>query len=159
MPLYFAYGSNMDCDAMRSRCPKAKPLGRASLMRHRFFIMESGFASVKRDAHGAVHGVLYDLPFSDINALDRYEDVGRGLYQKITQPVVRDGAAPMRALIYVGTSAQEGVAAAAYLDAIVAAANSWELPERYIASLSALGGSVPANPGSGERRAIRLKGI
>jgi gamma-glutamylcyclotransferase (GGCT)/AIG2-like uncharacterized protein YtfP len=159
MPLYFAYGSNMDREAMRARCPKARPLGRARLMRHRFFIMGSGFASVKRDAHGAVHGVLYDLPFADMNALDRYEDVGRGLYQKITQPVVRDGAAPMRALIYVGASAQEGVAAAAYLDAIIAAAKSWELPERYVASLASLGGSVPASPGPGERRAIRLKGI
>jgi gamma-glutamylcyclotransferase (GGCT)/AIG2-like uncharacterized protein YtfP len=158
MPLYFAYGSNMDRDAMQGRCPKAKPLGRASLMRHRFFIMESGFASVKRDAQGAVHGVLYDLPFADMHALDRYENVGR-LYQKITQPVVRDSAAPMRALLYVGASAQEGTPAPAYLDAIIAAARSWELPEPYIASLSLLGGSAPVSSGPSERRAIRLKGL
>lgn len=159
MPLYFAYGSNMDREAMRLRCPKARPLGRARLMRHRFFIMDSGFASVKRDAHQSVHGVLYDLPFADLPALDRYEEVGRGLYQKITQPVVREGAAPMRALVYVGASVQEGTASPAYLDALIAAAKSWELPERYIAWLASIGGATAITPAPGERRAIRLKGI
>ena len=31
MPLYFAYGSNMDVEGMTRRCPRAKPLGRARL--------------------------------------------------------------------------------------------------------------------------------
>lgn len=39
MPLYFAYGSNMDREAMRVRCPNSRALGRARLARHRFFIM------------------------------------------------------------------------------------------------------------------------
>jgi hypothetical protein len=29
MPLYFAYGSNMDAAAMRSRCPNSAALGTA----------------------------------------------------------------------------------------------------------------------------------
>lgn len=157
MPLYFAYGSNMDTQAMRGRCPNARLLGRARLPRHRFFMMGSGHGSIKRDPRMDVHGLLYDLPFSDIPALDRYEEVGRGLYRKITQPVLREGAAAVRALIYVGASAQEGPVRGDYLARVVAAAKAAELPEPYIVFLQGLGGLLNApEPG---RRAIKLKGI
>lgn len=161
MPFYFAYGSNMDREAMRRRCPKSRPLGRARLIRHRFFIMSSGHGSVKRDPHMDVHGVLYDLALSDIPALDRYEEVGRGLYQKITQPVLRDGAAPARALLYVGTSAREGVAQDSYFECVIAAASDWDLPDSYLRYLRSLAGHASADnrdKASGWR-AIRLKGI
>ena len=49
MPLYFAYGSNMDRTAMLARCPHSRPVGPARLMRHRFFVMDEGYASVLRD--------------------------------------------------------------------------------------------------------------
>ncbi|MEN9708785.1 MAG: hypothetical protein RIQ68_1193, partial [Pseudomonadota bacterium] len=49
MPLYFAYGSNMDVKAMAERCPRSTALGPARLARHRFFIMDSGWASVCAD--------------------------------------------------------------------------------------------------------------
>jgi len=35
MPLYFAYGANMDRAAMAVRYPRSKPLGIAALMRQR----------------------------------------------------------------------------------------------------------------------------
>jgi gamma-glutamylcyclotransferase (GGCT)/AIG2-like uncharacterized protein YtfP len=149
----------MDCEAMRERCPNSRPLGRARLARHRFFIMGSGHGSVKRDPRMEVHGVLYDLAFSDIPALDRYEEIGRGLYKKITQAVLREGAAPVRALLYVGSSAQEGVAQGDYLDRVIAAARDWSFPEAYLAYLASLGGALAINGRRGGRRAIRLKGL
>jgi hypothetical protein len=160
MPLYFAYGSNMDREAMRLRCPKSRPLGRARLARHRFFIMSNGHGSVKCDPRMDVHGVLYDLAFSDMPPLDHYEETGRGLYRKISQPVLRDGAAPVRALLYIGALAQEGMARGDYLDRIVAAAQEWKFPDNYLTYLRSLGPtatSVAANAGG--RRAIRLKGV
>lgn len=135
MPLYFAYGANLDVEAMRRRCPRSQPLGRARLARHRFFIMANGFASVARDPRMQVHGVLYDLALSDVPMLDRYEEIGRGVYAKMTQPVLREGAAPVRALIYVGCDATVGVARGEYLAGIVAAARAWELPAAHIAHI------------------------
>lgn len=161
MPLYFAYGSNMDRDAMHRRCPRSRPLGRARLARHRFFIMSSGHASVRRDPRLDVPGVLYELTLADVPALDRYEEVGRGLYQKITQFVLRESGAPVQALVYVGCSTREGVAQAAYLESIIAAARGWDLPEPHIAHLVALvtdQSKAAAEHGAGWR-AIRLKGI
>ncbi|MGB2729675.1 MAG: gamma-glutamylcyclotransferase family protein [Methylovirgula sp.] len=156
MPLYFAYGSNMDRQAMRLRCPGSRPLGLARLARHRFFIMGSGYASVKCDPRTDVHGVLYELALSDVPALDRYEDIGRGLYRKVMQPVLRAAGAPVRALVYIGSSAVEGTPAPAYLNAILAAARDWLLPAAYLSYLASFGESAaPQAP----RRAVQGKGI
>ena len=94
MPLYFAYGSNMDEAAMRVRCPKARAIGTARLARHRFVLMgQTGYASVLRDPVSTVHGVLIDLALSDVRPLDRYEDVAHGLYVKALLPVTRAAGA------------------------------------------------------------------
>jgi hypothetical protein len=159
MPLYFAYGSNMDRDAMRLRCSNSRALGTARLARHRFFIMSSGFASVNRDPRMDVYGVLYDLAFGDIAALDRYEETGRGLYQKISQSILRDGASPVRALLYVGASAQEGAPRGDSLDRIISSARGWNFPDLYISYLLSLAGGQNGSANRGGRRAIRLKGI
>src|SRR5579863_7194541 len=80
MPLYFAYGANMDRAAMAARCPRSTPLGPAALMRHRLAIMREGWLTVVRDARARAHGVLWDLALADVPALDRFEGVGAGLY-------------------------------------------------------------------------------
>ncbi len=157
--LYFAYGSNMDKAAMQALCPKSRPLGLARLAKHRLFIMEEGYASVRADASAMVHGVLYELALGDVPALDRYEEVSRGLYRKITQPVLRTGAAPMRALIYVGQSKVEARPKADYWQSVVTAAKDWGLPGSYISALEALGGVSVAPAAATARRAIKLKGI
>jgi hypothetical protein len=157
MPLYFAYGANMNVAAMRQRAPNSRALGRARLARHKFFIMKSGFASVKRDPYADVHGVLFDLALSDVPALDRYEEVGRGLYTKVTQPVLREAGAAVRALVYLGASTAEGKPTATYLDAILGGAKQNGLPEDYIAFLAAFGG---VESGQGTRlRAIKARDI
>lgn len=157
--LYFAYGSNMDTKAMQALCPKSRALGLARLAKHRLFVMEEGYASVRADARAIVHGVLYDLAFSDVPALDRYEEVSRGLYRKVTQPVLRTGAAPVRALIYVGRSQMEAAPRPDYWRTILDAARDWALPRAYISQLEALGGISSLETEPGARRVIKLKGI
>jgi gamma-glutamylcyclotransferase (GGCT)/AIG2-like uncharacterized protein YtfP len=158
MPLYFAYGANMDPDAMRQRAPNSRVLGRARLARHKFFIMKSGYASVRRDPHASVYGVLFDLALSDVPALDRFEEVGRGLYTKMTQPVLRDGASAVRALIYIGASSAEGKPTPGYLDNILTGARANGLPDDYVAFLASLGGNAGAEHGA-RWRAIKAKDI
>ena len=136
MPLYFAYGANMDRAAMAQRCPRSKPVCAARLARHRFFIMEQGFASVRRDPGAAVHGVLWDLALADVPGLDKYEELHNGLYAKITQPVLMEGGA-RRALIYVGASQKRGVPEPAYISGIIHAAGGWNFPEAYLRELRA----------------------
>ncbi len=155
MPFYFAYGSNMDEAAMRARCPKSKPIGRGRLARHRFALMADGYATVVRDPASEAHGVLYDLALSDMPALDRYEEVSRGVYSKAMQPVLRPDGRPVRALVYIGAAPPAAGQAKKpdYMKGVIAAARSAGLPAAYVDFLSSLlsGGAVAAP----QRRAIK----
>jgi hypothetical protein len=139
MPLYFAYGSNMDRAAMSARCPASRALGIARLPRHRFLIAREGYASVARDPRGTVWGVLWDLSLADMPALDRYECVASRLYVKMSQPVLSE-TGPKRALVYVARSTAPGVARPGHVEAIVAAAERAGLPAAY---RKALAGCLP----------------
>lgn len=136
MPLYFAYGSNMDRAAMAARCPASKPLGPARLARHRVVVLPEGYASVVRDPRRTTWGLLWDLALSDVRALDRYEEVTGGLYAKLTQPVLTD-CGPKRALVYVGRGAGGGTPRPGYVEAVVAAAADAGLPADYVRELAA----------------------
>jgi hypothetical protein len=138
LPLHFAYGSNMDAGAMARRCPRAKLLGRARLPRWRFVILPSGFASVVPDPRASVHGALWDVPVCDVMALDRYEQVGQGLYAKKIIPVLREPFGSTRALVYIGAAPSRGAAWPNYLADIVAAAQALELPPAYVDYVSSL---------------------
>ena len=140
MPLYFAYGSNMDCAQMAARCPASAAIGTARLARHRLVTMREGYASVVRDPRRIVWGVLWDLALADIPALDRYERVGGGLYTK-RHVAVLSAAGARRALIYVGRNAGPGLPRPGYLETIVEAARAQGLPAGYVAELEALAGS------------------
>lgn len=147
MPLYFAYGSNMDRAAMTTRCPGARPVGLARLERHRLAIMREGYATVARDPRRAVHGLLWELPFGDILALDRYEGVAGGLYVKRQQPVVGE-AGLRKALVYIGSNDGPGAARPGYLEGVLAAAREIGLPAAALREIEALsdGRRRPAAP-------------
>ena len=123
---------------MAARCPRSAMVGPAILKRHRFFIMASGFASVRRDPARDVHGLLWDLALADVRALDRYEALDRGLYRKVVQAVVTPQGA-RRALVYVGASGEEGVPRADYIGGIVAAARAAGFAAKHVAELEAWG--------------------
>jgi hypothetical protein len=130
MPLYFAYGANMDVSAMAARCPGAKPRGVARLPRHCFIITRDGYASILRDPRAVVHGVLWDLALAHVRTLDMFEEIDRGLYSKINQPVIA-ATGPKRALVYVASSAAIGAPRPGYLESVLASAEAWGLPRDY----------------------------
>ncbi|KAF0230997.1 MAG: AIG2 family [Beijerinckiaceae bacterium] len=169
MPLYFAYGANMDIADMAKRAPNSKPLGLARLPRHRFIIMAEGYASVVRDPRAAVHGLLWDLALTDLRPLDKFEGIDRGLYTKINQPVILEaspakvasGFAPgdaslsksatgaKRALVYVAASAVPGKPRPGYLEAILTAAAEIGLPPAYRKELAGWSAAPVAGPVAG----------
>jgi gamma-glutamylcyclotransferase (GGCT)/AIG2-like uncharacterized protein YtfP len=130
MPLYFAYGSNMDEAALLARCPRSKAIGPARLMGHRFFVMDEGYASVTRDPRRVVWGLLWDLALADIPALDRYESLHTGLYGKVLQSVLT-AQGPRRAMAYMARSAKPGTPKAGYMEGVVQAATLAGLPADY----------------------------
>lgn len=149
MPLYFAYGSNMDLAAMRGRCPGAELIGPARLPGHRFALMgRSGYATVRSDRGSTIHGLLFQLAPADVGPLDRYEDVAHGLYRKATRPVIPTGTVGARqALVYFGADRTDGgEPPPGYMECIVAAARAACLPSSHLALLEELLPSAARQP-------------
>jgi hypothetical protein len=79
MPLYFAYGSNMDDFQMRERCPNAKfefvaRLGNYSLSFPRKSAKRhGGVSSVRQVAGDEVWDVVYSLSEHELSVLGNYE--------------------------------------------------------------------------------------
>jgi hypothetical protein len=131
---YFAYGSNMNIEQMKDRCPTAVQKGVAKLPKHRFLINTRGVASVEPDKKADVYGVLWNITAADEAVLDRYEGVNSGLYLKRVLDVQMD-ARVVPALIYVAANNHYGSSRLRYLETILKGAADNGLPQEYVASL------------------------
>ena len=114
MPLYFAYGSNMDRDAMTARCPASRPIGIGRLMRHRFIISRKAMRRLRVIPTAPLGDFMGPRP-SDMPALDRYESLSTGLYTKAIQPIV-SAQGLRRAIVYVGRDGEAGVPKPGYME-------------------------------------------
>ena len=149
MTLYFAYGANMERDAMRKRCPGATALGVALLRGHRYLIAR-GYGLFARAPGRGVFGVLWRLSPRDLAALNLFENLDSGLYRRAMFTVEADGKRA-RALIYVGGGGGRPRPAPGYQERVIASAADWRMPQRYLAELRRLApgyrGARPAETG------------
>ena len=119
---YFAYGANLDADAMQLRCPGAVTLVSATLPGHRLVAMREGWLSVQPDPDETVEGLLWRLETNHLQALDRYEEVGDGVYTHRHAMIHPVGAPPREALIYQGRNHGPGKLHAEYAERVARAA-------------------------------------
>ena len=70
--LYFAYGSNINLDQMRYRCPDATVYGQAVLDNYDLRFRGSGVATVEPKEGACVYGLLWELTDKCEASLDRY---------------------------------------------------------------------------------------
>jgi gamma-glutamylcyclotransferase len=131
---YFAYGSNMDRQQMRGRCPGAVLLGTARLPGYRFIINRAGVASVVSMGCHEVLGVLWDITATDEGALDDYEGVGEGWYYKTILPLITPNGRE-QAMLYIACDQTEGAPHRHYMANIVAAALDFDFPATYVGEL------------------------
>ena len=133
--LHFAYGSNMSRPLMRRRCPHAHPLGLAQLRGWQLIVTGDGYASVVPSKGASVHGVLWRLTPRDNAALNAYESVATGLYQRRILRVTADGRS-LSALVYVARNGVAGRAKPGYQEILLDAAQDWQLPAHYVQDLA-----------------------
>ena len=149
MTLYFAYGANMERVAMRRRCGGAMPLGPAVLRGWRY-VIANGYGSIRPAAGAQVCGVLWRLTARDLAALNIFESLHSGIYRRAMMTVEIVGQRA-RALVYLARNGGSRRAMPGYQERIVAAAEEWALPTRYIAELRRLApayrGARPAETG------------
>ena len=106
MSLYFAYGSNLDREQMRHRCPGAVRLVRATMSGYRLAftgysrVWQGAVATILPEPGAHVEGVLYRLAPGELRLLDRYE--GHPNSYRRYRRIVRDaGGQRHRAHVYV----------------------------------------------------------
>jgi gamma-glutamylcyclotransferase (GGCT)/AIG2-like uncharacterized protein YtfP len=153
--LCFSYGSNLDPDQIRERCPEHRVVGLAGLRDHRLAFSlysarwDGGVASIQLHHGETVWGILYELSEADVRSLDGHEGFrGPGdqhnVYDRehVTVELVRpdDDSFPrrVRADIYVARPSNPSPPSRRYLDALLRGARHHRLPEDYIAKLSAV---------------------
>jgi hypothetical protein len=134
---YFAYGINMDRDEMAYRCPRATLRGTATLDGYRFMINREGVATLVPTARSLVYGVLWNLTPVDEVALDLFEGVDEGFYEKQVILAGQNGR-EYAALIYLSSDSTPGRPRPGYWETVCDAARSHRFPATYVAKLVAL---------------------
>jgi gamma-glutamylcyclotransferase len=149
--LYFAYGSNMDWDQMRERCPSARFVGVALLPDYELaFTRKSvkrgcGVADAVPKRGSAVWGVVYEIGDLDLGKLDTCEGYRPGReknsYYRRECLLLLDGNGerPLTASTYFGDPQPNPPPPnAEYKNLLLSGARRWRLPKAYIRQLEAI---------------------
>lgn len=89
---YLAYGSNLNLERMKSRCPDAEVVGKTEIPGYRLLFKKShsGFyATIEQDANCHVSVLVYKISEYDEALLNRYEGYPKHYYKKYFQLPVR----------------------------------------------------------------------
>ena len=135
---YFAYGSNMDVEQMRMRCPGAEILCTAVLPDYKFALDSEGCATVIPCEGKEVYGVLWSINKDDEKVLDRYDGVAAGCYGKEILKVCCEGyLSKFPVLVYVSCRGENnGERRDGYIKKIVAAATKLGFDDSYLGMLN-----------------------
>lgn len=140
VPLYAAYGSNMDPAQMMQRAPHSPMAVTGWLIGWRLTFggedlgWEGALATVVEDPLSQVFVVVYDVTPEDEKLLDRWEGGDFGFHKKLRLRVqTLDG--PVLAWLYVLDAYEGGLPSARYLGVIADAAEAAGAPEDYVTEL------------------------
>ena len=119
--LYIAYGSNLNTEQMRYRCPNAKPIAKTLLKDYQLVFQGhplNAHANVIPAEGKEVPVVIWEITGKDEVSLDIYEGVRGGYYTKEYMTVDVNGE-QKEALIYIMTPRPYGIPSDRYLQTIV----------------------------------------
>jgi gamma-glutamylcyclotransferase len=140
---YFAYGSNMNWDQMRRRCPSAQFISVGRLPGYRFAIArhsrlrKCGTANIYADDGGEVWGIVYEVNEEDLARLDNFEDG----YSRTNVIVCSsaNGQRPIKALVYIAPKEDNApLPNAEYKQLMLEGALYWRLPHPYCVMLESI---------------------
>ncbi len=140
VPLYAAYGSNMDPAQMMERAPHSPMSGTGWLEGWRLTFggedlgWEGALSTVVEDAESRVFVVLYDVSPLDVDKLDSWEGSELGMHKKLRLRIqTMDG--PQLAWVYVLDAYEGGLPSARYIGVLSDAAESAGAPDDYVRAL------------------------
>ena len=141
---YFAYGSNMDVDQMKQRCPTVEVLGKGVLRDYRlgFTVYSAGWgagsADIVHERGNEVWGIAYLIDIDDLDGLDAYEGCPEH-YRRVQLPVEVHGTEYPNVCVYEVVNKVPFVPPnKKYVDVMKTSALRFRFPPEYLASLSAV---------------------
>ena len=100
---YLAYGSNLNLEQMKIRCPTAKPIGNTCISGYRLVFKgdedDYAYLTIETDKDSFVPLGLFELSSNDISSLDSYEGFPK-FYSKRFLPVEINNKRK-KALVYI----------------------------------------------------------
>jgi gamma-glutamylcyclotransferase (GGCT)/AIG2-like uncharacterized protein YtfP len=136
MNIYFAYGSNLDENQMKVRCPYYEKLGCGYIKDYELCFPKTskkwedmGVASIRSKQGSTVEGALYILNNEDLSKMDKFE----GGYDRIKVEVIVDGN-PIEAYTYMVSNNQYAYFKPSYkyINQIYEGAQVFKLSDTYI---------------------------
>lgn len=140
MPLYAAYGTNMDPARMGERCPHSplRTTGWLTGWRMTFGGEEHGWdgalVTIVEDPLEQVFVAVYDVSEDDEDRLDAWAPADSGLYLK-TRVRVSTLVGELVTWTYVLAAYEGGLPSASYLGVLADAAEAADAPADYVAAL------------------------
>ena len=148
LPVYFAYGSNLDPGQMSARCPGHRVLCRAILPDHALVFRGhskrwgGAVATVEHAPGSMVHGVVFEMTPEDYASLDRHEGFEGpqhpdNFYDRVRRTVQIEIHEPLEVETYVMRPRPAGLPSRAYRWAIVSGMRAHSLAPAAIAAVEA----------------------
>lgn len=134
---YFAYGSNMNHQQMKKRCPSSKFIKRVFLERHRFVYdgysstCKGGVANIIESQNSIVYGGLFEIKEDNLSALDCYEGYPNS-YDRKEVKVKDEEDGTYKAVTYFRTTKDICEPFEDYRKIVIRGAKDCKLPEGYI---------------------------
>ncbi|MGA8211103.1 MAG: gamma-glutamylcyclotransferase family protein [Nocardioidaceae bacterium] len=142
MPLYAAFGSNLDPARMGDRCPHSPLRSTGWLVGWRLTFggedhgWDGALATIVEDPFEQVFVAVYDVTEEDAGHLDSLESADTGLYRRINVRV-HTLVEEVVAWVYVLDAFEGGLPSASYLGILADAAEAADAPQDYVAALRA----------------------
>lgn len=139
MPLYAAYGTNLDPQRMLARCPHSPLRGTGWLEGWRLTFggeelgWDGALATIVQDPFEQVFVAVYDVTDEDIAGLDEWEGPA-GLYRK-TRVRVSTMNGELVTFAHVLDAFEGGLPSASYLGVLADAAEAADAPADYVGAL------------------------
>jgi len=144
---FFAYGSNMSREQMRSRAGQIADDQVGKLENYELVFNKkarggSSTANVRPAPGKVVYGVLYRIPESALRLLDRYQGAPEH-YRRIEVNVTAGDGSRIPAQTYIATKVEKGLRPAShYLQSILQAASERDLPQEYLEQVKETAGAA-----------------
>lgn len=99
---YIAYGSNLNLEQMKLRCPTAEVVGVSELRGYKLVFrgsLTNAYATLEESTEDTVPVLIWSLQPQDEKALDRYEGYPRFYFKEMHTAIVNNK--PVEAIVYI----------------------------------------------------------